>query len=178
MPKFVALLRGINVGGKHRLPMKDLVRVLEGEGCTGVRTYIQSGNAIFEHAGKAKELQGRLAQAIEAEFGFAVPVVIRGAAQWRKLAGAHPFLAEGVDPAQIAVGFLSAKPTAQAARSLDPERSPGDRLQLSGSELYLHFPNGIARTKLTSAYLDRCLGVTCTVRNWKTVSKLQQLLED
>ena len=178
--QYVALLRGINVGGKHKLPMKELVQLCEDAGCSEVRTYIQSGNVLLEApAALAKRLPEDLAARIEERFGFAVPVVMRKVTELAQVAANNPFLGKrGVDPAHLAVAFLGKKPTAKAVASLEPDRSPGDAFEVVGREVYLHMPNGVARTKLTNAWMDSRLGTVSTARNLKTISKLLELAGD
>jgi uncharacterized protein (DUF1697 family) len=155
--------------------MAELVKLFTAAGCTDVQTYIQSGNVVFTARGDAVQLAAELQARIEARFGFAVPLVTRSAAEWKSALEHNPFLARGLAPETLHVAFLAARPSARAAASLDPERSRGDEFLLRGRELYLHLPNGVARTKLTNAYLDATLGTTSTLRNWRTVEKLQEL---
>jgi len=174
--RHIALLRGINVGGKHRLPMAELVAVFEAAGARDVATYIQSGNVLFTaSAAAARRIPAGVERAIAARFGFEAPVIVRTAAELRRVAGANPFLRAGTDGAGLHVGFLKDRPSAAATRALDPRRSPPDRVALNGRELYLEFPNGSARTRFTSAYLDSTLRTTCTVRNWRTVLTLVEM---
>lgn len=172
----VALLRGINVGGNHKLPMKTLQALFAAAGAREVRTYIQSGNVLFESS-RASALCVQVADAIETSLGFRPPIVTRPAAALREIRDACPFVAEGADPATLHVAFLASKPSNAAVAALDPQRSPGDRFSVHGSEIYLAFPNGVARTKLTNAYFDSKLGTTSTVRNWKTLGALIELAE-
>jgi uncharacterized protein (DUF1697 family) len=172
----VALLRGINVGGKNLVPMAELAALFTDAGCAAVRTYIQSGNVVFEPPQEARgDLAALLAQRIEARFRFAVPVVLRAAEALDRVLGDNPFLAEGADTQLLHVMFLAGEPAPAAVARLDPERSPPDRFVVSGSEIYLICPNGLARTKLTNAYFDRTLATTSTVRNWRTVGKLLEM---
>jgi uncharacterized protein (DUF1697 family) len=169
----VALLRGINVGGKHKLPMKELVALFEGAGCSDVRTYIQSGNVVFRTSEKsaaavAKDVERR----IEERFGYEVPVILRTAEALGTVASGNPFLADGADETHLHVGFLATRPTPEAVASLDPARSAIDSFRVVGTEVYLHTPGGMGRTKLTTDWFDRRLGATMTVRNWRTVGKL------
>ncbi len=177
--RHVALLRGINVGGKNRLKMAVLVAAFEDAGCTDVRTYIQSGNVVFSAparllASLARELPRRIAE----RSGLDLPVVLRTADEIEEALERNPFLAEGAAEDTLHLGFLREKPDAARVRSLDPERSPGDRFLVRGRELYLHLPGGVARTKLTSAWLDARLGTVVTVRNWRTVQKLAALARE
>ena len=172
----MAMLRGINVGGKHRLPMKDLVELSTSAGAEEVSTYIQSGNVVFTAAPAiAKRIGPEVAAAIENRFRFSSPVVIRSAKEMAAVVGDNPFLAEGIDPSTLHVAFLLERPRAAAVAALDPDRSPGDRFEVRGRDVFLHLPNGVARSKLTNAWLDRALGTVSTARNWKTVTKLLEL---
>lgn len=173
----VALLRGINVGGKHRLPMKQLVTIVEGLGASEVRTYIQSGNVLYRApTSLAKRLPGQIAEAIEAEFGFAVPVLARSARQFTTILAANPYVDEADDPKQLHVALIDPKPSKAARARLDPDRSPPDRYTLGTGHIYLYCPKGVARTKLTCDYFDRTLACTTTMRNWRTMTKLGELL--
>lgn len=172
--RHVALLRGINVGGKHRLPMGALRELVAAAGGERVETYIQSGNVAFDAPARAaKALGPTLALAIEEQFGFAAPVVVRSARQLRAAVSADPF--PSCERGTVHLGFFSARPEARAVAGLDGERSPGDSFAVVGSEVFLHLPGGAARTKLTNAWFDRELGVVTTVRNWKTVEALLDL---
>jgi uncharacterized protein (DUF1697 family) len=173
---YVALLRGINVGGKNRLPMKDLVSIFDCVGCTDVRTYIQSGNVVFQAEPSLAERVPALAtDEVRARFGHEIPIVVRDAKAMRRVVARNPFL-EGSDVAHLSVAFLAAKPTPAAVRTLDPDRSPPDEFKVSGRELYLCCPNGAARTKLTNQYFDSRLQTITTVRNWRTVLALLELV--
>ncbi|MFT5052056.1 MAG: hypothetical protein ACI8QZ_003488 [Chlamydiales bacterium] len=177
-PVQLALLRGINVGGHNKLPMRELVRIFESLGCTDVRTYIQSGNVLYRaDRTLAKGLPSMATEAIRKDLGLEVPVVTRSATQWRRLVGANPFVAAGVETSELALGLMREKPSAKAVALLDPDRSPTDSFELRGAELYLHFPDGVARTKLTNAYFDSRLKTVTTVRNWKTTLKLLELAD-
>ena len=176
MTAHVALLRGINVGGKHMLPMKQLVEVFEDLGCTEVTTYIQSGNVVF----RAKVTPARqIAEAVSGEiarrFHFQVPVLLRRPSELREVLARNPFLKADTDTKMLHVGFLATKPSAAKVRSLDPDRSPPDRFELHGREIYFCCPNGVARTKLTNQYFDTRLETICTFRNWATVQKLVEM---
>ena len=176
-PSHLALLRGINVGGKHILPMAALAAMFEEAGCTAVKTYIQSGNVVFAATpALAKKLPTLIADRIEHKFKFRPVLIFRTRDQLAGLAAANPYLRDEEDHAKIHVGFLETAPTKQLAAALDPKRSPGDRFTLVGAELFMHFPNGAADTKLTSAYLDSTLKTTVTARNWRTVLKLVDML--
>lgn len=177
MAGHLALLRGINVGGKNKLPMKELVRICESVGCRAVRTYIQSGNVLFEMSNRdVKALPVELERAILREAGLAVPVVVRSRAELAACVERNPFLAAGVQPDRLHVAFLAQVPSARSVAALDPGRSPPDEFAVLGKDVYLHLPNGVARTKLTNAWLDKQLETASTVRNWRTVTTLLEML--
>ncbi len=176
--RYVALLRGINVGGKHVVPMKELVAAFEAAGCEDVRTYVQSGNVCFAAgAAVAKAAGARVTAAIGKSRGFAPPVVLRSATEIATVFRANPFLASGAPPEQLYVAFLAKAPTKAQVASLDPARSPPDEVVVRGADAYLRLPNGAGRTKLTSAYLDAKLGTISTARNWRTVTALVAMTE-
>lgn len=174
---YVGLLRGVNVGGKNKLPMAKLQQIFEDAGCREVETYIQSGNVVFVASeARARRVPAAVRRAIADAFGYEVPVVTRASAELRKVIRANPFVREGVDPKALHVAFLADKPTAAEAKALDPDRSPRDRFIVRGREIFLCLPNGVARSKLTNAYLDSMLGTTSTLRNWKTVLRLVEMV--
>ncbi len=176
MATYTAWLRGINVGGNNKLPMKDLKAIFEQEGCTEVVSYIQSGNVVFDAtAAEAKTLGARVAARIEKDLDIKSPVIVRSAAAIKKVAAAHPMGDAAAEPKFFAVGFLQAKPSAAQVKAMEVDRFLPDGWKVVGSEVYLHYPNGMARTKLTNAYLDRALGTVSTVRNWNTLTKIAAL---
>ena len=173
----VALLRGINVGGKNIVPMKALAQIFADAGCTDVRTYIQSGNVVFEPPKKSAKLADATAAAIEKQFGFAVPVVIRSSDELRAVIRDNPYLKKAANDKALHVYFLATAPTATAIATLDPNRSAPDAFHVAGHHIYLHLPNGMGRTKLTNAYFDSKLATICTARNWATILKLAEMAE-
>ena len=171
------LLRGINVGGKHIVPMKELAALVEQAGCTGVKTYIQSGNVIATVAPKlAPRLPAALAGSIKDRFGFDAPVVVRSRVELELVAAANPFLAAGLPADALYVCFLRDEPAPAKLAGLDPDRSPGDQYVVQGREIYLYLPAGVADSKLTNAYFDSKLATITTARNWRTVGKLLAMM--
>ena len=169
----IALLRGINVGGKNKLPMRDLATLFTIAGCEEVRTYIQSGNVVFEApAALAASVPAIIASGIEERFGYRVPVLVRTAGELRAIVGDNPFSGGGADPSSLHVAFLANAPEDDRIARLDPDRSAPDAFQVRGREIFLCCPNGKARTKLTNDYFDSKLATTSTVRNWRTVLAL------
>ncbi len=145
-------------------------------GCTDARTYIQSGNVIFQAPRNAAGIADKITAAIEKRFGFRIPVILRTSEQLLQTIRDNPFLARGVEAKWLHVYFLAGPPKAGAIASLDPSRSAPDAFHVLGQEIYLHLPNGMARSKLTNAYFDSKLSTTCTARNWATVLKLSEML--
>ncbi len=175
---YVALLRGINVGGKNKLAMKELAAIFAKAGCTDVKTYIQSGNVVCRaSAAVAKKLPAFVTAAIANDVGHDIPVVIRTGEELASVARKNPFLAAGAAPETLHVMFLKDAPTAAAVAALDANRSPGDEFIARGKDIYLRLPNGVAKTKLSNAYFDRALATTSTGRNWRTVLELVSMSE-
>jgi uncharacterized protein (DUF1697 family) len=175
--RYVALLRGINVSGKNMLPMKELAAMFVAAGCSEVETYIQSGNVVFSAgAGVVKGLDAKISKMIEARFGWKVPVVIRSAAQMGMVVRENPFLKAGSAVELMHVYFLAEAPGSEMVVGLDAGRSPGDRFEVVGGEIYLELGNGMGKSKLTNAYFDSKLKTVSTARNWRTVLKLMEML--
>ena len=175
-PYYAALLRGINVGGNNKLPMKDLAALFMKAGCTDVVTYINSGNVVFRaEPALAQRIPELIAAAILKTQKLTVPVVVRSAVDLKKIAVKHPHLTPEAELRFLHVGFLAKQPTPAQVASLDPNRSPGDVFTVVGSEIYALYGAGMAKTKLTNQYLDSKLGTVSTMRNWNTVLKLVEL---
>lgn len=175
---FIALLRGVNVGGKNKLRMSDLAAMATEAGCANVRTYIQSGNVIFvASASVARQIPAIISQRIDEQLGLRVPVVLRSSAELLRIVENNPFLQSGADAATLHVAFLADEPASSRIRSLDPDRSPGDSYSVCGRNIYLCCPTGVARSKLTNAYFDSALATTSTVRNWRTVMTLAEMTQ-
>ena len=140
--RYAAFLRGVNVGGRNRLPMADLKYIFTAAGCAAVQTYIQSGNVVFkaapDFAEKAPEV---VARAIRERFGYETAVVVRSSEELRQVAASNPFDTSG-DPRFLQVAFLADAPSAEAVSCLDPERSPPDAFAVRGRNVYLHYPHG------------------------------------
>jgi uncharacterized protein (DUF1697 family) len=167
---WVALLRGINVGGKNSVPMAGLRGVFEEAGAAGTATYIQSGNVVFTHASADRAaLAKQLEDAVRETFGVTSTIVLRTFADLAKVAHAEPF---GRDNSSTHVTFLERKPTAAAVKSLADLDIAPDEVKVVGSDAFLNYPNGVSGSRLTGALLERRLGVPGTARNWRTVTRL------
>lgn len=169
----IALLRGINVGGKHSLPMRDLTALFERAGATHVRTYIQSGNVVFAApAPAAPRIAAGVSSAILKSTGMRIPVVTRSATELAAVIRGNPYLKAGLPATSLHVAFLADRPATARIAALDAGRSPGDAFSVRGRDVFLHLPNGTARSKLTNAWFDSSLGTVSTIRNWRTVLTL------
>jgi uncharacterized protein (DUF1697 family) len=175
MTTWIALLRGINVGGANKVAMADLRAIVASLGHTDVVTHIQSGNVIFEASARDQgRLASALADAIERELGLRLTVVMRTVPELQACLAANPF-PEVTELSRVLVTFLSAVPQGAAAAKLEPERFLPDRFQLHGTEMYAYYPNGAGRSKLNLDYFEKRLGVRGTARNLNTVAKLIEL---
>jgi uncharacterized protein (DUF1697 family) len=173
MAAHVALLRGINVGGKNPLAMAALVELFAAAGAESPRTYIQSGNVVFRAPARvARGIPAAVSHAIATRFRIHVPITLRTADELDAITAACPFPAGGK---LVHVMFLAAKPAAKAIAALDPRRSPPDAFAVRGREIYVHYPDGSARTKLGASYFESALGIPATARNWNTVLALRDL---
>jgi uncharacterized protein (DUF1697 family) len=169
LPTVVALLRGVNVGGR-KLPMAELRELVESLGYDDVRTYIQSGNLLFRTAKPPRPAV--LEAAIEERFGLPVDVILRSPANLASVVKRNPF--PRAESSKLHVGFMASKPTASVVGAIDGRPFLPDEFAVVGTELYLHLPHGMARTKLPD-YVVRRLKIPTTVRNWNTVTKLVEL---
>ncbi|MGN5380689.1 hypothetical protein BIV25_18980 [Streptomyces sp. MUSC 14] len=178
MTTYAALLRGINVGGAKKVPMADLRALLTGLGHTGVRTYLQSGQAVFGAERSDEEsLAAQLSRAIEGRFGFPVDVLVREHAYLKSVAEACPFPAADLAPKQLHVTYFSAPVTAERYAEIDRTAHLPEEFRLGDRCLYLYAPDGLGRSKLAEALARTRLtkGLIATSRNWNTVRKLVEL---
>ncbi|MFH8337674.1 DUF1697 domain-containing protein [Streptomyces sp. AM6-12] len=178
MTTYAALLRGINVGGNRKLPMADLRALLAALGHTGVRTHLQSGQAVFTTGrGDEESLAAELGRAIEERFGFAVDVLVRDHAYLAGVVRACPFPAAELEARQLHVTYFSAPVTPDRYAHLDQVDHLPEEFRLGDRCLYLYAPDGLGRSKLAEA-LSRprtAKGLIATSRNWNTVVKLAEL---
>jgi uncharacterized protein (DUF1697 family) len=176
--KMVALLRGINVGGNRKVPMPELCAAAIEAGLTEVKSYIQSGNLVF-HAGKLNVNQATLLleKAIEDRFGFPVDVMVRTAVQWKKYASGSPFPgAARARPNLLHLGLSKFPCNKNIAEALKEVAVSGEKIKLVGDAIWIDFAAGVGKSKLTPAALDKAAGSAVTMRNWNTVSKINEML--
>ncbi|QBI54429.1 DUF1697 domain-containing protein [Streptomonospora litoralis] len=174
MARYAALLRGINVGGRNKVRMADLRALLAGLGHTDAATLLQSGNAAFTSAeADPVDLGAAIERAIDAELGLSVAVMVRSAADLERVVAEVPFAVR--DPAKCAVAFLNTAVDRERLARLDTAAYAPEELVAGERELYLYFPDGSGRAKLTQV-LDRHLPAPATVRNWNTTTRLLELV--
>ncbi|AYL38565.1 DUF1697 domain-containing protein [Streptomyces fungicidicus] len=178
--RYAALLRGINVGGSRKVPMAELRTLLEGLGHDGVRTHLQSGQAVFASGhGDEESLAAELAAAVERHFGFAVDVIVRDHAYLKGIVEACPFPAAELEPKQLHVTYFSAPVTPERFTEVDRAAYLPEDFRLGDRALYLYAPDGLGRSKLAEHLSKPRVnkGVVATSRNWNTVRKLAELTE-
>lgn len=179
MPAFVALLRAVNLGPHNKIAMSELKAVAEGAGLSNARSLLQSGNLIFEAKAKSSAaLEKLLESALAKELELETPVVVRSAPEWSAALDGNPFAREAkADPGHLVLMPLKSKPAKAALAALRAAIVNRETVELVGQQLYLVYPDGIGRSKLTSALIEKKLGVVGTGRNWNTAQKIAAALE-
>lgn len=177
MNRYAALIRGINVGGKNLLPMKDLTEILESMGCRRVKTYIQSGNLVFDSPSNVARLTEEITAGIAARRGFKPHVLVLEKSEFEMAVANNPFPEGESEDKALHLGFLESIPPNPDLVRLESLRAPSERFELVDRVFYLLAPDGIGRSKL-AASSEKALGVPMTDRNWKTVRKILSMLED
>ncbi len=174
MNTYVALVRGINVGGKS-LPMKELVSIVEDIGARDVKTYIQSGNAVFlSESDDAPRLASTIASEIKERCGFEPRVLVLRLEDMEDAIAGNPFPEAESDPTTLHLGFLASPPEDPDVKGLVSLKKDDERFCLIDRVFYLHAPEGVGRSKL-AANAERLLGVAMTDRNWRTVRNIEEM---
>lgn len=177
MSIYIVLLRGINVGGRNRLPMKELVAVLEDLGCQNVRTYIQSGNAVLQSSKTASGLSNRIGEEIKRRRGFEPHVLLLELGDFERAIAANPFPDAESDLKGLHFGFLDSAPSKPDLDELAALAVRSERFQLIDKVFFLHAPDGVGRSKL-AAGSEKLLGVPMTDRNWRTVGRIRDMAKE
>lgn len=178
MKTYVALFRGINVGGKNALPMKELAAILEDLGGQKVKTYIQSGNAVFVSKNKeVSKLSKQISAEIKKRRGFEPHVLLLGQEEFEKAIQQNPFPKADSNPTALHAGFLAATPERPDLKALESLKIDSEQFRLVGRVFYLYAPDGIGRSKL-AARAEKLLGVPMTDRNWRTVSRIREMVNE
>lgn len=177
---YAGFLRGVNVGGKRKLPMDHLRAYLGDLGAANVRSYIQSGNVVFEVAPHDLDaLHAAFVANAPDRFGFDLAWTVRSAVELERAVLVNPFLVDERAPGDgktLHVGFLDRTPDPSAVAALPPSPSPPDAYQVLGREVYFSFPNGVGRSKLAASRMFDALGASMTVRNWRTVTTMLEMV--
>ena len=174
--KHIALLRGINVSGRNQIRMADLCRMVTEMGGREVQSYIQSGNLVFLTATQPAVLESDLEQGIERRFQLRIPVLVRPAAEWADYVAGNPFPQEsGLEPNRVMLALAKLPPKPEALAELRARCAGGESIIQVGDALWIHFPGGVGSTKISPALLDRLAGSPVTMRNWRTVLKLNEM---
>ncbi|MGI9264852.1 MAG: DUF1697 domain-containing protein [Gammaproteobacteria bacterium] len=178
MNTWIALLRGINVGGHNILPMAKLRQDLESLNLTNVRTYIQSGNVVFDSTARtASTLASKISRRIEQQYGFRPHLLILKGKDFLTAIESNPFPAAVTDPKTLHFFFLAEPASGPDTRAMDDAKTSTERYKLTDSVLYLHAPDGIGRSRL-AANAEKLLGVVTTARNFRTVDRLASMVMD
>lgn len=179
LARFIGLLRGINVSGHNKIPMPELRSACAELGWQDVQTYIQSGNLVFQADATPASLEAMLGQAIEQRFGLTIPVIVRAAADWPAYVRGNPFPgASEQEPHLVMLALSRAAPKADALAGLLERATYGERIAQVGDALWIHYQDGVAKSRLSPALFDRLVGSPVTARNWRTVLKLNELAGD
>jgi uncharacterized protein (DUF1697 family) len=175
MKTYIALLRGINVGGHNIIKMPDLVQALSEHGFQEVKTYIQSGNVVFKAMpNPEKEIIQSIRQIIQNKFDLNTPVILRDLDSWKTISRHHPLLPEGEnDTKKYAVTFLSDS----VHQDIEIPFETVDQFKIMNREIYSFYPNGAGKSKLTNTFFEKKLNVFATTRNWRTVNKLLEIAQ-
>ncbi len=175
MNLWIALFRGINVGGNASLPMQELVAILQSLGCRGVQTYIQSGNAVFASPeADTTRLSAAIRSEIRRRLGFEPSVLLLTLLEFERAIAQNPFPEGEANPQALHVGFLAAEPSNPDLLELARLKKDSERFQLTGRVFYLFAPEGVGRSRLAVG-AEKLLGVTLTDRNWRSVCAIAEL---
>jgi uncharacterized protein (DUF1697 family) len=175
----ISLLRGVNLGPHRRIKMAELRKVYEAAGLRDVQTHLQSGNVVFRTDERdLAKVSRRIEKAFEKNFGFVSAVIVRTSAELKDVIRRNPFAErKAIDPSRLLVWFLATDPGDEARDKVRVIKADPEELYASGRELFIYFPNGLARPKLSSTALDKALNTSGTGRNWNSVTNLLALAE-
>ena len=179
MAVIISMLRGVNVGGHNKIKMEALRALYESLGLRDPQTYVQSGNVVFRTDKRDLVAVGkRIEDAIERGFGFRPAVILRTASELRDVIARNPFAKRpGIEPSKLLVNFLASDPGVAVRDKVLRIKTDPEELRMDGRELYIYFPNGMARPKMSWAVLEKTLKTPGTGRNWNSVTKLLEMAE-
>jgi uncharacterized protein (DUF1697 family) len=178
MATYIAMLRGVNVGG-NKIKMERLRELWSKLGFKNIRTYIQSGNVVFDAADPPSKWFGAIEKKLAGDARLPVAIIVRTTAELKKVIDANPFLKQpGIDRSKLHVTFLSAAVAKDILKKSGNLASGPDELRVLGKEAYLHCPEGYGNTKLHNTALEKLLSARATTRNWNTVNKLYEMASE
>jgi len=180
MGVMISMLRGVNLGPHNRMKMEELRAVYESLKLQDPRTYVQSGNVLFKTKERDEaKLGARIQDGIEKKFGFRPEVILRTAEELKKAVAKNPFSArKNIDPSKLLVSFLTAAPRSDACEKLRALDTAPEELWIDGREIFIYYPNGLARPKFQWTKADKILNVVGTGRNWNSVTKMLAMAEE
>ncbi len=172
--RYVVLLRGINVAGKNRIKMIDLKSMFESLNFKNVKTYIQSGNVVFDYEiTDIIKLTNSIEVKITNTFGFFVKVIVRNEQEFRSIINNNPYVNDpNIELDKLHVVLMSDIPDPKLVLSLDIKKEDNEKFLINSREIYLYCPNGYGKTKLNNAMFEKKLNIACTTRNWKTMNNI------
>ena len=179
MNSYISMLRGINVSGRNKVMMKELIAVYESAGFRNARTYVQSGNVVFDcprtdPAVLSSTIEGAIAKTL----GISVAVIVRTKEEFRRTVESNPFLKRNdIDKSKLHVTFLSVAPSDKNIDEISAAKSETDEFVFVGNDVYLYCPGGYGKTKFSNGYFEKKTGASATTRNWKTVNSLLQMAD-
>jgi uncharacterized protein (DUF1697 family) len=179
MPVLVAMLRGVNLGPHNRIKMDALRDLCGSLDLLDVQTYVQSGNIVFRTKERnLSSLAKKIRSGIEKKFGFSPEVILRSTSDLREVISRNPFAKmKDIEPGKLLVDFLSSEPSPEACTSVRAIKTDPEKLHIDGREMYIYFPNGAGRSKLSWPALEKILKTPGTARNWNSVTKLLAMAE-
>ena len=180
MPVLVAMLRGVNLGAHNRIKMDALRDLCGSLDLLDVQTYVQSGNIVFRTKERnLSALAKKIRSGIEKKFGFSPEIILRSTSDLRNVIAKNPFAEmKDIEPGKLLVDFLSSEPSTDACKSVRAIKTDPEKLHIDGREMYIYFPNGAGRSKLSWPALEKILKTPGTARNWNSVTKLLAMAEE
>lgn len=173
MATFIVLLRGVNVGGNNKVPMAELRATCEKEGFANARTYVNSGNLVIEGKGTAASVEKTVEGILVKRFKVEVPVVVRTAAQWPAYVKGNPF--PKAVPQVVQLGLSKTPPLPGCAKAIAERAADGEQVKVIGDAVWILFAQGVGKSKVSPAFLDKAAGSPLTMRNWNTVQELGKM---
>jgi uncharacterized protein (DUF1697 family) len=179
MAVIISMLRGVNVGGHNKIKMEALRALYESLKLRDAQTYVQSGNVIFRTDERdMARLAKRIEDGIERKFVFRPDVILRTTAEMREVVARNPFAKRrGIEPGKLLVSFLGSNPGEEGREKIRQMKCDPEEMRIEGREIYIYFPNGMGRSKLSLARLEKALKTPGTARNWNSVTKMLEMAE-